>query len=123
MNTTQYMTKDGMYQYKDAVHDAKLAYWQSQPSDNPNMLNGFHGPFQITDLSKIPDDLMPYLVERFRLWDTSRKSTTKKLTPEKVNEALNEVWGGPGSMVNVIEATNILRKERELAEQIAADAE
>lgn len=105
-----------VYDYRAAVRGQQIEYWNDQPTDKPGSLNSFVGPFDIQDLSKIPPQLIPYLTERLCLVADTRGRVTNSLTLDKVNDALNEVWDGPGSMAKVIIAAHEIRKARKFVE-------
>ena len=63
------------------VEDKIAFYNQTRFVENPNHPNGFNGTFAFTSVSKIPDD--------------------------KINELLNELWEGPGSLEKIF----LLEKE------------
>jgi hypothetical protein len=70
-------------------------------------LDEFDGTFAITDHNLIPGSLLNYLGERF--YNTARLS---RVPLAEINQALNEVWQGPGSMEHVKAATRDLRSQR-----------
>ena len=64
--------------------------------DNPNTINGFNGTFQISDHQRIAEPLREYLMYKF---NTAR---LRKVPIEDINDALNEVWEGPGSLEKIL---------------------
>jgi hypothetical protein len=66
--------------------------------DNPYRLNGFSGTFAITDHRKIPEVLLGFLQHHFGIY------RLKRVSLDKINEALNEIWEGPGSLAKVLNA-------------------
>ena len=106
------------YDWRAAVHAQQVEYWNNQPTDRPGTLNSFEGPFNIQDLAKIPAQFIPYLTERLSLVADTRGRVKNSLTIEKVNDALNEIWDGPGSMTKIINATYERRLAREFAESL-----
>jgi hypothetical protein len=66
-------------------------------------LEKFEGTFAISDHNRIPEVLVEYLTERFydkvdNKWVANRKHQLGNISMETINEALNEVWEGPGSV-------------------------
>ena len=83
----------------------KKDFWERQPTDNPSSLNGFRGTFAITDHNLIAEDLKSLIQAR---WPTA--SRFNKIPLADINEFLNSVWEGPGSMMKVIDLTHELQQ-------------
>lgn len=84
------------------------AYWDRQPTDKPYELNGFNGTWAFTDHRKVPGGLRDFIMECFpKLMRFSRVDI------EKVNELMNDVWEGPGSMSKIARLHNEMRAERQ----------
>ena len=66
--------------------------------DDPYRLNGFAGTFAITDHRRIPEVLLGFLQHHFGIY------RLKRVSIDKINEALNEIWEGPGSLEKVLNA-------------------
>jgi hypothetical protein len=69
-------------------------------------LDEFAGTFAISDHDRIPEVLVEYLIERFyakvdNKWLATRKHILSNISLEDINQALNEVWQGPGSLDTV----------------------
>jgi hypothetical protein len=65
--------------------------------DRPFTLNSFNGTFAIESHKGIPEQLQGYLQRHFGVIRLSR------IKIEAINEALNEVWEGPGSLKKIFE--------------------
>ena len=96
-----------MYNYKTAT-ESSVAFWQAQPTDNPGSINGFKGTWAITDHGLIPSALQDYIAETF--YGYTRLS---RIPLEDINNALNEVWEGPGSMAKITELVYEKRQARQ----------
>ena len=95
-----------MYNWNTAA-ELSAKFWEAQPTDNTATINGFAGTFNITDHHLIPSSLVDYLTECFHGY-----TRLSRVPLEDLNDALNEVWEGPGSMPKVIRATYKLRETR-----------
>ena len=82
------------------IMEDRIAYY-AKDVDTPWYVNGFNGTFAITDHRRIPEVFLGFLQRHFGVIRLSR------IKIEKINEALNEIWEGPGSVEHV------LRKEME----------
>jgi hypothetical protein len=81
---------------------SSVAFWENQPTDKPWLLNGFRGTFAYSDHSLIPEPIQNFLIEFFysRLGE-GRKNWVKMIPLEEINQTLNEIWEGPGSMAKL----------------------
>lgn len=95
-----------MYDWKNSA-ELSAKYWETVPTDNPNTINGFAGTFNFSDHSLIPQALLDFISERF--YKVVRFS---RIPLEDINNALNEVWEGPGSMPKLIRMTSDMREAR-----------
>jgi hypothetical protein len=100
--------------YKPIDHEAILAsleavktYWDNQPTDNPNSINGFNGTFDFSDHDLVPGAIRDFIFESFPKIDRFRR-----IPLENINELMNEVWEGPGSMPKIQKLYNDMRIER-----------
>ena len=101
-----------MYDY--AGHKtSSVAYWESTPTDQPWLLNGFNGTFAYSDYSLIPQPILEFLHEYYnkKLGDL-RKNHIKTIDLNEINDLLNEVWEGPGSMSKLVASTHDMRIAR-----------
>lgn len=89
----------------DAITESKIEY-QKRNIDRANTVNSFGGTWAISDHSRIPEEVRMFLMLSF---GTAR---LERVELDKINELLNEVWQGPGSM------ETILRMERELGKTV-----
>lgn len=90
-----------------------IKYWQDQPTDQPWLLNGFKGTWAFSDHSTIPDTINEFLLEHYRdRLGEIRKGHVKAIPLNEINDLLNQVWEGPGSMVKLVNLTYDIRQER-----------
>lgn len=87
----------------DNIVEQKIQYHNKQ-IDIPNTLNNFNGTWNISDHSKIPEALLPFLMCTFK---TGR---LKRVSLDKINETLNNIWEGRGSMEKVLRITHELNQ-------------
>ena len=101
-----------MYDYTESKA-ASIAYWESTPTDQPWLLNGFQGTFAYSDHSLIPQPILEFLHEYYnkRLGDI-RKNHIKVVSLNEINDLLNSIWEGPGSMPKIAAMTYDLRISR-----------
>lgn len=94
---------------------SSVAFWESQPTDQPHTLNGFNGTWAFSDHSLIPDALRNFLGEYFykEVADT-RRNQLNRIPLDKINSCLNDIWAGPGSMATIVNATYDLKQNRML---------
>jgi hypothetical protein len=98
--------------YKDSRSIA-LNYWSEQPTDQPWLLNGFKGTWAFSDHSLIPDVILEFLLESFRdRLGELRKGHIKSIPLNEINDLLNEVWEGPGSVIKLVNLTYDMRYNR-----------
>jgi hypothetical protein len=60
--------------------------------DNPYSVNGFRGTWKFTDHTLIPDTLFGFLTRHFG------QAKLRRIPLEKINQAMNDLWEGPGSL-------------------------
>ena len=90
-----------------------LDYWTQQPTDQPWLVNGFKGTWAFSDHSLIPDVILEYLLESFRdRLGEFRKGHVKSIPLNEINDLLNSVWEGPGSVVKLVNLTYDMRSNR-----------
>ena len=101
-----------MYNYV-STKDSAVAYWNSTPTDQPWLLNGFNGTWAFSDYSLIPQPILEFLHEYYskQLGDM-RKNQIKTVSLNEINDLLNSVWKGPGSMSKLIEMMYDMRISR-----------
>ena len=98
--------------YKDSRSIA-LNYWSEQPIDKPWLVNGFAGTWAFSDHSLIPDVILEFLLESFRdRLGEMRKGHIKAIPLSEINDLLNKVWEGPGSMPKIVSLTYDMRQNR-----------
>jgi len=96
-----------MYNYNTAT-ESSVAFWQEQATDNQNTVNGFNGTWAISDHSLIPSSLNDFIAETFYGY-----IRLTRIPLEDINNALNEVWEGPGSMAKIVKLTYEKRQARQ----------
>jgi|TARA_B110000305_G_scaffold236122_1_gene296956 hypothetical protein len=103
-----------MYSEERAVTpQAVSTYWANQNTDDPFGVNGFNGTFAFSDHSLIPEPHVEFLLEYFRKrLGEGRKNHLNVIPLEDINEIMNEVWEGPGSVIKLVNLTYELRKQR-----------
>ena len=90
-----------------------LDYWTNQSTDQPWLVNGFKGTWAFSDHSLIPDVILEYLLESFRdRLGEFRKGHVKSIPLNEINDLLNSVWEGPGSVVKLVNLTYDMRSNR-----------
>jgi hypothetical protein len=60
--------------------------------DNPNSVNGFRGTWNFSDHTLIPETLYGFLTRHFG------QAKLRRIPLDKINQVMNEVWEGPGSL-------------------------
>lgn len=102
-----------MYNLAEISKNSSINYWESQPTDQPWLLNGFKGTWAISDYSLIPGEILEFLLESFRdRLGEMRRGHIKAIPLNEINDLLNEVWDGPGSMVKIATLTYEMRQNR-----------
>ena len=101
-----------MYNYVSSKESA-VAYWESTPTDQPWLLNGFNGTWAFSDYSLIPQPILEFLHEYYnkRLGEL-RKNHIKTVKLNEINDLLNDIWDGPGSMSKIVAMTYDMRIAR-----------
>lgn len=101
-----------MYNFNDSRSMA-LEYWSTTPTDQPWLVNGFNGTWAFSDHSLIPDVILEFLLESFRdRLGEFRKTQIKSIPLNEINDLLNSVWEGPGSVVKLVNLTYDMRYSR-----------
>ncbi|MDB4257191.1 hypothetical protein N9827_00860 [bacterium] len=102
-----------MYNLAEAGKNSAISYWANQPTDQPWLPNGFAGTFAYSDHRLIPETITEFLLEHFRSRvGEARKNHISAIPLEEINDLMNEVWEGPGSMVKIVDMTYKLRHNR-----------
>jgi len=84
-----------------------VQYWERQPTDQPHLLNGFNGTWNFSDHNLIPEALCNFILESF-----PKATRFKRIPLEEINDLMNDVWEGPGSMVKIATIYNEIKAER-----------
>jgi hypothetical protein len=79
-------------------------YSQEKYVNDPFHPAGFAGTWAISDHTRIPEQVVEYLQYKFQV------SRLRRVPLEDINQALNEVWEGPGSLSKVFLLAEELRK-------------
>ena len=96
----------------------RTAFWANQPTDNPNTINGFNGTFAFTDHLLIPQGITEFLLEYFHKKCFKKTAISRyrhhinAVELDEINELMNEIWDGPGSMNKIATLTNEMRIAR-----------
>jgi len=90
-------------EFCEQMLENKLAYARSQV-DQAYSIYSFDGTFAITDHARIAEPLKMFLMLSF---GTAR---LERVDLDKINELLNEVWHGPGSMETIFKMEHELNK-------------
>jgi len=93
------------------------AFWAKQPIDDPQTINGFTGTFAFSEHSRIPQGITEFLLEYFhkkcfKTANSWRKNHIEAIELDEINELMNEIWDGPGSMNKLSIMTNEMRLAR-----------
>ncbi len=99
----------------EAEHRNK--FWERQPTNDPQTINGFKGTFAFTDHLLIPQGITEFLLEHFhkqcfKAAGRAKKNHISAIELDEINELMNEIWEGPGSMTKISYLTNELRLAR-----------
>ena len=86
------------------ILESKIAFY-ARDVDNPFSVNGFRGTWAFSDHNLIPDVLHEFLMLYFR------ESRLRRVKIEKINEVMNEVWDGPGSLEKIFRLTVEMRAD------------
>lgn len=81
-----------------AILEDRISYW-SKDMERPNSINNFDGTFQISDHTRIHEVFIEFILYSFK---TAR---IRRVPIEDINELLNEVWEGPGSVEKILRLT------------------
>lgn len=116
------MTKDAIREmqvaeFLQANMKASADYWRKQPIDNPSTLNGFAGTWNFSDHRYIPQPILAFLEEYY--FGVAR---LQRVPIEEINELMNQVWQGPGSMPMLVERTYELANLRRQSSTVDSEA-
>ena len=96
-----------------ANRTSAIEFWSNQPTDQPWLVNGFKGTWSFSDHSLIPEIVSEFVLEYFRSrLSENRRNYIKSIPLEDINELLNKVWDGPGSVVKLVNMMYDMRQER-----------
>jgi len=74
----------------------QVKWWNKQPTDADHTINSFDGKFNFSDHELVPECLRDFVHEKF-----PDERAFAHIPLSDVNETLNSVWGGKGSMARV----------------------
>ena len=83
------------------------SYWDTAPTDQPWLLNGFNGTWAFSDHNLIPDALRNFIWENF-----PKHERFRRIPLDEINALMNDVWEGPGSMSKVEQLYQEMRAAR-----------
>ena len=83
--------------------------------DNPYRVNGFNGTWAFTDHRKIPEVLLGFLQHHFGQY------RVRRIPLDKINEVMNDIWEGPGSLEKVLNAELEMKQSGKDVKFTAAD--
>jgi hypothetical protein len=83
--------------------------------DNPNSVNGFQGTWKFTDHTLIPDTLFGFITRHFG------QAKLRRIPLDKINQLMNEVWEGPGSLEKLFRLELEMRQAGKLIKFDASD--
>jgi|TARA_B110000858_G_C17706845_1_gene428635 hypothetical protein len=91
-------------------------FWDNYPQDNPHLLNGFTGTFAFSDHSLIPEELTEFFLEYFykKIKEGRNKRHIEQIDLGVLNDLINELWDGPGSMSKIVRMKYKLKANRSL---------
>ena len=102
-----------MYNLAEAGKNSAIRYWSNQPTEQAWSLNGFAGTFAYSDHRLIPEAITEFLLEYYRnRLGEMRKHHIKSIPLEEINELMNEIWDGPGSMAKIVNLMYEIRHNR-----------
>lgn len=84
-----------MFDYQKVCEDKIAFYSRPEFVERPDHPAGFRGTFKFTDHKLIPDVYLGFLQRHFGVLRLSRVSL------DAINEIMNEVWEGPGSLTKL----------------------
>lgn len=86
------------------IMEEKIAFY-NQPTfvENPRHPAGFRGTWAFSDHSLIPDVLFGFLQRHFGMM------RLRRISLDKINELMNEVWEGPGSLEKIFRLEQEMR--------------
>jgi len=80
-----------------AVHRVEMA--RDLPTDNEHTINGFNGEFAFSDHKLVPECLRNFLMESFP--QKNARDAFYRIPLKDINDLLNAVWQGSGSMAKI----------------------
>jgi hypothetical protein len=83
--------------------------------DNPNSVNGFQGTWKFTDHTLIPDTLFGFITRHFG------QAKLRRIPLDKINQLMNEVWEGPGSLEKLFRLELEMRQAGKMIKFDASD--
>jgi hypothetical protein len=102
-----------MFDEAKSVED-KINFYK-QDIDDPHTVNGFRGTWKFSDHTLIPDSLYGFLTRHFA------QAKLRRIPLEKINQVMNEVWEGPGSLEKLLRLELEMKQSGRLIKFDASD--
>jgi hypothetical protein len=83
--------------------------------DNPQSVNGFRGTWKFSDHTLIPDTLYGFITRYFG------QAKLRRIPLDKINQLMNEVWEGPGSLEKLFRLELEMRQAGKMIKFDASD--
>jgi hypothetical protein len=94
--------------------EEKINFYK-QDIDNPYAVNGFRGTWKFTDHTLIPDTLFGFITRYFG------QAKLRRIPLDRINQIMNEVWEGPGSLEKLFRMELEMRQSGKLIKFDASD--
>ena len=101
--------------YKQAFESKIEFYNREELVSNPYSVSGFNGVWQFTSHDNIPEVLKGFIQRYFGQYRISR------IPLESINEIMNDIWEGPGSLEKVFRLEEDMRASGKDVKFTAAD--
>jgi hypothetical protein len=102
-----------MFDEVKSVED-KIEFYK-RDVDNPNSVNGFRGTWKFSDHTLIPDTLFGFITRHFG------QAKLRRIPLDKINQLMNEVWEGPGSLEKLFRLELEMRQAGKMIKFDASD--
>ena len=83
--------------------------------DNPHSVNGFRGTWNFSDHTLIPNTLYGFITRYFG------QAKLRRIPLDRINQLMNEVWEGPGSLEKLFRMELEMRQSGKLIKFDASD--
>ena len=102
-----------MFDEVKSVED-KIEFYK-RDVDNPNSVNGFRGTWKFSDHTLIPDTQFGFITRHFG------QAKLRRIPLDKINQLMNEVWEGPGSLEKLFRLELEMRQAGKMIKFDASD--